>query len=925
MKKTLIILVLLSLATLMFARAVPYDESYVVYHDEGFDYSGMRAEAAGMMTRDGADLTEIYVSPTGSDDTGTGTELAPFATLQHAVDNAADGTSGSPTMIWLEDGQYTGMLTMSGREYITFDGVDSGAIYIPDSYVTNEEPYGLEAANEERCILTMNCENIHFEDIEFDFSDVPQTYAKINAISLTESSVSFNDCYFHDLSRTDNHSEILISPKTTFGATNISAEGYTPAARALIEITNSEFKDPGRICVNGGGYILVSFDNCEAYRTYTDFGYVLDCSRLASTEVKNSTIYGFDMDLGASGVSGGLLLGAYFTVAVTEEVMSSHLVENCEMYFNFIGCIMGSDSYWGGTVDPGNVILEMDFINNFSHDNYDNGFTLDAGRNDLGFETILRTENNTYINNGTSDWDAGFYAWTRGDGDITLTARGENIDHNPTGLLLAESDTAWDAEHPTVWNIDIKFCNLDFCTNVGAYSTFQLAQTIDLSYNYWGNADMETYLYEDTNATINYKPMLAGEVKRYAKVNSTTPTEFGPANADMSVTASIANETNFVDLYQCNNLSAPLETTIAGMADYHRLGMMYGAKETGNATATLVFDITDIDQFEAYSNDPVLLKRVAIDTLWGDWVNTGATLVGNSFTLTDVTEFGEYVIGCYSIAPEINEDETVVDPDNSELTFGWEDTGATSYNVYSSSDPYAASIDWVYVTNISTQSYSGSADNMYYRVVPIVGGRELINDPSAVVGGVTYTCEANDNGTNINVIALPLMPNAVTMASDLGDYIGTDIVNTISKWDIYSQSWQSASYMTGFGWGGDFELEAGEAYMVGVLEDCNIVIAGAIPVPREGYLVTGGTTNANFVMLPLNRFGVDTFVELSTDIDAGTHIVNSISYWNNLTQNWTSKSWSTELEQWVGNDYDLDIGMPYMFFPTEYVAWPTHE
>jgi parallel beta-helix repeat protein len=435
------------------------------------------------------------------------------------------------------------------------------------------------------------------------------------------------------------------------------------------------------------------------------------------------------------------------------------------------------------------------------------------------------------------------------------------------------------------------------------------------------------------SGTINYAPFLLGSPVNFTSVDDGIATDLGTAGADVNVTLTGADSDNYLEVYQVGTLahSVVADDDFGASGCNVRSPIVIGILETGSVTAALVFDASGITEFDAYSNPSLkLLKRTWVTDAWTAWSDASASINGEEFTLSNVTDFAEYTIGANSLAPEITEDETVVDPDNVELTFEWGDTGADSYNVYSSLDPYALAADWSGPTNILIESYTASADGYYYRVVPVTGGRELGDDPSAIIGGVTYVCEANVDGTNINVIALPLNPVDATpatefMASDLGNLIGTDIANTISKWSIYTQSWISASYHETFGWGGDFELTIGESYMIGVLEDCNVVIAGVRPDPESGYLITSELTNANFAMMPLNKFDIDTFPELSNDIDGGTHKVNSISYWNNLTQSWTSKSWSPELEQWIGTDFDIVIGMPYMFFTTEYVAWPTVE
>lgn len=428
------------------------------------------------------------------------------------------------------------------------------------------------------------------------------------------------------------------------------------------------------------------------------------------------------------------------------------------------------------------------------------------------------------------------------------------------------------------------------------------------------------------SGTISYSPYLTRRIRNYdvADENAVQVT-VGPMNASISVTPAL-DASEKIDIYQygsfaSNNVEG--ETFDAGTGCNVRSSFVWGVLETGDVSAAISINVNAINSFAGFSNAKKLLYRYWNGSAWSEWFDTGETASAGIYTLTNTFasySLFEYTYGCNNVAPVIAENNTVINPGSVQLTFEWGSVGDT-YTVYSSSDPYAAAGDWNSEGSTSDESFTGSADNLYYRVVE--GTRSLGDDASAIIGGVTYACIANANLTSVNVIALPLLPAGVSMASDLGEYIGTDMVNTVSRWDIYSQSWVSASYMTGLGWGGDFALEAGESYMVGVLESGNIIIAGSLPDPADGYLITSETTNANFVMMPLDKNDITTFTDLSNDIDGGTHKVNVINWWNNATQTWTSKSWSGS--EWLGTDFDLEIGMPYMFFTTEYVAWPVVE
>ncbi len=65
------------------------------------DYDSNSSEVIGDSAP--GELTEIYVSPDASDETGNGSSQAPFKSLEYAIDN-----SEYDSTIYLNDGEYSG-------------------------------------------------------------------------------------------------------------------------------------------------------------------------------------------------------------------------------------------------------------------------------------------------------------------------------------------------------------------------------------------------------------------------------------------------------------------------------------------------------------------------------------------------------------------------------------------------------------------------------------------------------------------------------------------------------------------------------------------------------------------------------------------------------------------------------------------------
>ena len=192
----------------------------------------------------------------------------------------------------------------------------------------------------------------------------------------------------------------------------------------------------------------------------------------------------------------------------------------------------------------------------------------------------------------------------------------------------------------------------------------------------------------------------------------------------------------------------------------------------------------------------------------------------------------------------------------------------------------------------------------------------LESDPSDVVGFVKYPCVIT-TGTNLNLVTLS-MDAGYTNASDLGNAIGNTICNTVSKWDVAGQGWIQASYVPPMGWGGDFALTPGFAYMINVTSDVDVFINGDLINQPQYNLSTTTGTNLNLIMVPINRSDLAMASNLGDDI--GNTICNTVSKWDASGQGWIQASYVPPMG-W-GGDFAISIADPLMINVTSNTSWP---
>jgi len=259
----------------------------------------------------------------------------------------------------------------------------------------------------------------------------------------------------------------------------------------------------------------------------------------------------------------------------------------------------------------------------------------------------------------------------------------------------------------------------------------------------------------------------------------------------------------------------------------------------------------------------------------------------------------------------------------------------TYTSVWKKANPNAVDYDgnWTKVaTAISASNWTSSSmaayDEYYFLVTVIHDGTEYPY-PSDVIGFAKYDCVQTAT-TDMNLVALPF-DMGFDMASELGNSIGTGNVVTITKWDVASQGWTSASYITGYGWINDFNIAENDVLMLGAADDFEFVNIGKLLVHPSYDLTYTATTNMNFVTVPmLTESFCDTSQELVEQVSRPfdgpqKSRVNSVSRWVNTDQSWENHYYGGS--SWLGTSFTVTKGMPVAMFPVSgtNLQWPVYD
>lgn len=178
-----------------------------------------------------------------------------------------------------------------------------------------------------------------------------------------------------------------------------------------------------------------------------------------------------------------------------------------------------------------------------------------------------------------------------------------------------------------------------------------------------------------------------------------------------------------------------------------------------------------------------------------------------------------------------------------------------------------------------------------------------------------YPCIGDSIGV-LNFVGLPLESDYVN-ATDF-DPDGNNI-NSVSVFNAAEQAWMTAGYHPALGWGTDFPVETGRAYMLNALNNFDFVVTGdSVDVVYD--LVTTPSADFNHIVHPLSKFYLDSLSEIGDDI--GIENCSAISKWDNLAQSWSSTTYNSMFSIW-SLDQESEVGQPLSVLMTENITWPS--
>ncbi|MBN2789775.1 MAG: T9SS type A sorting domain-containing protein [Candidatus Delongbacteria bacterium] len=169
-----------------------------------------------------------------------------------------------------------------------------------------------------------------------------------------------------------------------------------------------------------------------------------------------------------------------------------------------------------------------------------------------------------------------------------------------------------------------------------------------------------------------------------------------------------------------------------------------------------------------------------------------------------------------------------------------------------------------------------------------------------------YPCTSTEP-YDLNFVGLPL-ETGWTMASDF-DLTGTNL-NAVSKWNTELLGWETAGFHSVLGWGTDFPVETGGAYMINAVNDFDFTVTGdSVDVVYD--LVNNGLAAYNPIVYPLGQQMKSTY-SLSSEIPCNTFMKFSSN------QVWLTSTSSTF---WLVV-FDVEVGQPLVLVIEENTTWP---
>lgn len=420
-----------------------------------------------------------YVATTGSD-SNEGTEASPFLTIQHAIDMCA----GAGETIHVAAGTYNGTINVEYFAGLTIVGANKTQVIIKPATTLNWDIGGY-GSSRKTAVRVVNSTDVVLQSMTLDFDLVKAN--NVYGILYWDSTGTVNNNILKNMSVSDaggGYAEITSCYR---------APDYTAEDRAGITISGNTFIDPGRLAALCHDYVDMTITGNTFYKTTGDFGYAIELGSEATGTISGNTIYGYDTAALSDGSqSGGIYVENCFTGGQITQVTKDVSVISNEIYDCQWGMFVGNE--WDGYA--GNVDIDLTLSNNNFHNNTIGGVGIADEDMEDGSSVSISGGGNKLVDNA----DYGYYIYTLGDGNVTVSLTGETITGHDYGVYV--EDTAGESSTSS-YSVAIRFSSIKGNALYGVNNTVT-AFDVDARNNWWGTATGPSGVGGGTGDAVSY-------------------------------------------------------------------------------------------------------------------------------------------------------------------------------------------------------------------------------------------------------------------------------------------------------------------------------------------------------------------------------------------------------------------------------------
>jgi len=401
-----------------------------------------------------------YVSTTGDD----GNDCLSWATACRTIQAAVNKASAGDT-IYVAAGTYDNTINIDTRSNLSIVGENKDTTIVKSSTTLpwNVGGYG---TSRQTVLRVVNSTGINVRNLTFDFDLVKAN--QVFGVLWWDSTGTVENNILKNMSVPDASGGYY-----EFGA-YVRAPSYTDGSRAAVSFTGNTFIDAGRVGILTHEYVHATISGNTFYKVMDDFGYAMEIGSQSTASITGNTIYGYDTPAASDGsTSAGIYVENCFTSG------SPHVVKNVTLSGNEI-----YDSqyalYVGNEFDgyAGDVDIVLTATGNNFHDNVDGAVIVADEDKSAGSSVTATFEDNTVANNGES----GYFIYTSGDGDITVSIEGDTITGHEVGVYLNDYATG---SSGSSYNVAVHQSAITGNTGYGVQNEYS-GTTIDATLNYWG-------------------------------------------------------------------------------------------------------------------------------------------------------------------------------------------------------------------------------------------------------------------------------------------------------------------------------------------------------------------------------------------------------------------------------------------------------